>query len=209
MGVADEPEPGPLPALAAGHVTFGCLNNFCKVTEDQLSLWGQILGRMPRSRLKLLVPRGTARERVLAIMARQNIAPERIEFVQMQKREAYFQSYRAIDLGLDTLPYNGHTTSLDAMWMGVPVVSLVGKTVVGRAGLSQLTNLGLTELVADSPARFIDIVAGLAGDLPRLAQLRQTLRRRMLDSLLTDASRFARGVEAAYRQMWVDWCEAR
>jgi predicted O-linked N-acetylglucosamine transferase (SPINDLY family) len=114
--------------------------------------------------------------------------------------------YHEIDLGLDTFPYNGHTTSLDSYWMGVPVVTLAGKTVVGRAGVSQLTNLGLTELIARTPQEYIEIAAQLAGDLLRLAELRRTLRDRMRASPLMDAPGFTRGIESAYRKMWKTWC---
>jgi predicted O-linked N-acetylglucosamine transferase (SPINDLY family) len=114
--------------------------------------------------------------------------------------------YRGIDIGLDTVPYNGHTTSLDAFWMGVPVVTLVGPTVVGRAGSSQLRNLGLPELIASSPEQYVEVAAELARDLPRLSNLRATLRRRMQSSPLMDAPRFARNIEAAYRGMWRRWC---
>jgi predicted O-linked N-acetylglucosamine transferase (SPINDLY family) len=107
---------------------------------------------------------------------------------------------------MDMLPYNGHTTSLDSYWMGVPVVTLVGRTLVGRAGLSQLTNLGLTELIAHNEEDFVRIAAELATDVPRLAKLRAELRQRMERSPLMDGKRFARGVEVAYRSMWRQWC---
>jgi len=109
-------------------------------------------------------------------------------------------------VGLDTLPYNGHTTSLDSYWMGVPVVTLAGQTVVGRAGVCQLTNLGLTELIAWSPEAWVHTILELARDLPRLSMLRATLRERMRKSPLMDGPRFARHVEAAYRNMWQRWC---
>jgi len=114
--------------------------------------------------------------------------------------------FHGIDIGLDTIPYNGHTTSLDALWMGVPVVTIVGNTVVGRAGLCQCNNLGLPDLVAQSPDQFVRIAIELASDLPRLTHLRQTLRDRMQRSPLMDATRFAKNVEAAYRTMWQRWC---
>jgi len=107
---------------------------------------------------------------------------------------------------LDTFPYNGHTTSLDAFWMGVPVVSLAGKTPVSRAGLSQLSNLGLRELVAHSTEDYARIAIELAGDLPRLGEPRATLRDRMKRSVLMDAPRFARQIEEAYQEMWQGWC---
>jgi predicted O-linked N-acetylglucosamine transferase (SPINDLY family) len=119
------------------------------------------------------------------------------------------QTYHRIDLGLDTLPYNGHTTSLDALWMGVPTVTAIGRTVVGRAGFSQLSNLNLTELVAYTPEDFIRIAVELSGDLPRLRALRAGLRDRMLQSPIGNSVLFTRNIEAAYRWMWKTWCEGR
>src|SRR5207249_4132197 len=116
-------------------------------------------------------------------------------------RPEYLMHYHQIDVALDTLPYNGHTTSLDSFWMGVPVVTMVGKTIVGRAGLSQLSNLGLTELIAETPEQFVRIAAELAADLPRLSLLRATLRQRMQTSPLMDGPRFTRNIESAYRGM--------
>src|SRR5947209_17939150 len=101
---------------------------------------------------------------------------------------------------------NGHSTSLDAIWMGVPVVSLVGKTVMGRAGWSQLCNLGLHELAAKTPEQYVALAVQWASNLPRLAELRQTLRQRMQQSPLMDGKRFARHMEEAYRRMWRRWC---
>ena len=119
----------------------------------------------------------------------------------------YFALYRQIDIGLDPFPCNGGTTTCDALWMGVPVVTLAGRTAVGRGGVSVLRNVGLPELIAETPEQYVQIAAALAGDLPRLAELRRTLRERMRASPLMDAPRFARNVEAAYRQMWRKWCE--
>jgi protein O-GlcNAc transferase len=158
-------------------------------------------------RLIMLATEGKHRQGVLDQFARLNIDPQRIEFVGFQPRREYLQTYERIDLGLDCFPYNGHTTSLDSLWMGVPVITLIGRTVVGRAGWSQLSNLGLTELAANTPEQFVQIVTSLTSDLPRLSQLRSTLRQRMLQSPLTDAVRFARNIESAYRQMWRTWCE--
>ncbi len=201
-----EPAVDALPAQSNGHVTFGCLNNFCKVNEQVLQLWAQVLKTVDRSRLMVLCPEGEHRQRLLDLLQREGIQPDRIEFAARRPRLQYLELYRRIDIGLDSLPYNGHTTSLDSFWMGVPVVTLVGKTVVGRAGLSQSTNLGLPELIAQTPQQYVQIAADLANDLPRLAELRRTLRGRMQASPLMDAGRFARNMEAAYRQMWRNWC---
>jgi len=201
-----EPAVSALPALERGYVTFGCLNNFCKVNAALLRLWALVLRGGDRSRLGLLAAEGSHRQRTLDLLAQEGIAAERITFVAPQPRVQYLERYHGIDLGLDTVPYNGHTTSLDSLWMGVPVVTLIGATVVGRAGLSQLSNLGLPELVADGPEQFVRLAIAWANDLPRLAQLRATLRARMQHSPLMDAPRFARNGEAAYREMWRRWC---
>ncbi len=202
-----EPAVNALPAQSQGYLTFGCLNNFCKVNESVLRLWAQVLKTTARSRMMILCPEGSHRQRLLDLMQQEGIHPDRIELIAPRSRQKYLELYHRIDVGLDTFPYNGHTTSLDSFWTGVPMITLVGKTVVGRAGLSQLTNLGLTELIANTPEEYVRLAAELAGDLPRLAELRRTLRSRMQASPLMDAACFARDMESAYRQMWRSWCE--
>jgi protein O-GlcNAc transferase len=174
-----------------------------------LALWATVLRQVETSRLILLAPLGSHRARTLERLRQEGVDPARVEFVALQPREKYLQTYHRIDLGLDTFPYNGHTTSLDSLWMGVPVVTFVGGRAVGRAGWCQLSNLGLGELAGRTPEEFVRIAAELANDLPRLADLRSTLRRRMEQSPLMDAPRFARNVEAAYRQMWQAWCQGK
>ncbi|HWY88356.1 MAG TPA: tetratricopeptide repeat protein [Gemmataceae bacterium] len=195
-----------LPADKNGYLTFGCLNNFCKVNDFTLGLWAKAMRAVRSSHLVLLAPEGRPRGRVLHVLKQEGIAPDRIRFVARQPRLAYLEMYHQIDVGLDTLPYNGHTTSLDSTWMGVPVVTMVGQTVVGRAGACQLHNLGLRELAAATPEEFRDNVLMLAGDLQRLRILRATLRERMVNSPLMDAPRFVRHLEAAFRNMWRQWC---
>jgi protein O-GlcNAc transferase len=204
--LAAGPAVSELPALMNGVVTFGCFNNFCKVSAPTLALWAAVMDAVPRSRLLLQAPHGSPRGRVADALRSCGVAPERVEFLPIVSRAEYLALYHRIDVVLDTLPYNGHTTSLDAMWMGVPVVTLVGQTIVGRAGASQLMNLGMPELIARAPAEFVEAAVGLAGDLPRLAGLRAALRPRMQASPLMDAPRFARDIEAAYRQMWHARC---
>ena len=143
----------------------------------------------------LLAPPGSARQRTCALFEKEGVASERIEFVDYQPRAHYLTTYWRIDIALDTVPYNGHTTSLDAWWMGVPVVTLVGDTVVGRAGLSQAKNLQLDELCAESPDDFCARAVALGSDLERLASMRATLRERMERSPLMDGRRFARNFE--------------
>jgi predicted O-linked N-acetylglucosamine transferase (SPINDLY family) len=110
--------------------------------------------------------------------------------------------YNNIDIALDPFPYNGTTTSCDALWMGVPVIALAGKTHVSRVGVSQLTNIGLTELITADTDSYVDIAVALANDLPRLAQLRGGLRERMKASPLMDTPRFTRNLERAFQEMW-------
>ena len=207
--MTDQPPVNALPALESGAVTFGCLNAFCKVNDGCLALWARVLRAVPKSRLLLQAPRGPARDKVLATLHQQGIAAARVLFADKRPRPEYLKLYHQIDLCLDPLPYNGHTTSLDAFWMGVPTLTLLGKTVVGRAGWSQLCNLDLKELAAETPEQYVALAARLAGDLPRFQELRRTLRQRMSQSPLMDANRFARNVELAYRQMWRRWCQGR
>jgi predicted O-linked N-acetylglucosamine transferase (SPINDLY family) len=195
-----------LPAHTNGFLTFGCLNNFCKINDAVLCLWAKVLRAVPASRLLLLAPEGSHRQRTLDVLSEEGVARERIAFVSRQPRRKYLELYHRIDLGLDTLPYNGHTTSLDSYWMGAPVVTLVGQTIVGRAGLSQLMNLELPELITHTSEQFVQVATGLANDLPRLSELRSTLRPRMEASPLMNAPRFARDIETAYRLMWHRWC---
>jgi protein O-GlcNAc transferase len=197
-----EPAPSPLPATSMGYVTFGCLNAFNKVTETILSLWGRILRAVPRSRLVLLTPPGAARERVMEALTRDGADPAAVEFVSRMFRPDYLATYRRIDIGLDTFPYNGHTTSLDAFWMGVPSVTLAGRGPLSRGTWSQLCNLGLQDFAATDPEGYVRLAVAKASDLRSLAALRQVLRDRMEHSPLMDANRFAQAVEGAYWRMW-------
>ncbi len=203
---ASEPAVNPLPAVERGQVTFGCLNNFCKLNPPVLKLWARVLAAVDHSRLMILAPGGAHRQTNLDLLAQEGVERDRVIFVGGRPRPQYLELYHQIDLGLDTFPYNGHTTSMDSFWMGVPVVTLAGQTAVGRAGASLLMNLGLPELIANDPEQFVQIAAALAHDLPRLTHLRSTLRERMQNSPLMDAPRFAQNVEAAYRRMWHRWC---
>jgi predicted O-linked N-acetylglucosamine transferase (SPINDLY family) len=132
-----------------------------------------------------------------------------VEFADRQPRDEYMKLYHRIDIALDTFPYNGHTTTLDALWMGVPVTTIIGRTAVGRGAFSQLANIGLKQLAARSDKQFVRNTVELAGDLGRLAELRGALRERLMKSPLMNASRFAANVEAAYRAMWNEWTLSR
>ncbi|MFM0729408.1 hypothetical protein PQQ52_02780 [Paraburkholderia sediminicola] len=196
-----------LPALSNGYPTFGCLNNPCKLSDATFRMWGGVMREVEDARLLLMAPDGLARARLLERLGQQGIDAGRVSFASFRPRAEYLRTYHQIDIGLDTFPYNGHTTSLDSYWMGVPVVTRLGDTVVGRAGLSQSANLGLRELVADSDAQFVETAVHLVRDLPRLSEMRGSLRARLATSPLMDGARFARHLEAAYRGVWLQWCE--
>lgn len=197
----------PLPAFANGYVTFGRLSSFSKVSDQTLRWWAGVLNRVRGSRLMMLADEGSHRQRTLDVLRAEGVGPERVEFVAKQSGPQYLGACQRMDIGLDTFPYNGHTSSLDSFWMGVPVVTFAGSTAVARGGLSILSNLQLPELVARSPEHFVQIAVDLAHDLPRLAALRATLRSRMEASPLMDHVGFTRDLEAAYRAMWQRWCK--
>jgi len=160
-----------------------------------------------RSKLLVLAPRGSAREDLLQRLSDNGVDPTRVEFAERCPRDRYLKLYNRIDIGLDTFPYNGHTTSLDAMWMGVPVPTIVGRTAVGRAGWSQLSNVGLRDLAERSEKQWVKTAAELAQDLNRLSTLRSSLRSRLQRSPLMDAPKFARGIEAVYRATFERWAQ--
>jgi len=200
----EAPDIAPLPAESAGHITFGSLNNFCKVSRPAIETWGKILLALPDSRLILHAHEGAHRQRTKDLFSSSGISPDRIEFVAFEPMERYVRQYHRIDIALDSFPYAGGTTTFDALWMGTPVVTLNGKTAVGRGGVSILSNLGLPELIAGNPQQYIEIALKLARDHSALKAMRQSLRQRMPASPLMDAAQFAREVEAAYKQMWQD-----
>lgn len=206
--LTDGPQVSELPALSNGYFTFGCLNNFCKITAPTLDLWSQVLAALPTSRLVVLTPAGSARQALLDGLRARGIASERIEPMDRLPRAEYLAAYNRFDLCLDTFPYTGHTTTLDSLWMGVPPITLAGATAVSRGGLSLLTNVGLTEFVARSPADFVRIATTLGAELPRLAEIRRTLRDKMQFSPLMNTHRFARNVESVYRRTWGDFCSS-
>jgi predicted O-linked N-acetylglucosamine transferase (SPINDLY family) len=204
---AESPPVGALPALRNGFVTFGNLNQFAKASRPALELWLKILQVLPESRLVLRSQPGGHRDGVRALFCAAGVSADRVEFTGSVPRLEYLQRYHELDVCLDPFPYNGHTSTLDALWMGVPVITLVGRTAVGRGGKSILTNMGHPELIAETPERYVAIAVELAGDRARLAALRAGLRRRMQSSPLVDGPGYAADVEAAFRKMWTTWCQ--
>jgi protein O-GlcNAc transferase len=197
--------PDPVPAEQRGHITFGCMNQLVKASPAAMELWCEILNQVPRSRMILHAQPGKYLEPITKFLAQRGISPDRLEFLSRQPWNQYMREYHRIDIALDPFPYNGGITTCDALWMGVPVVTLSGRTSVGRAGRSILSNVNLPEFIARDPRDYVRIAVELAGKIERLNELRQTLRERMKASPLLDAPRFARSVEAAYRDAWQHW----
>jgi len=200
--LGETPPVNSLPALENGFITYGCLGKFSKVNPRVLDLWSEVLRQVPRARLLLLCPVGKTRARVCAKFRQQGIAEERLSFTERLSRAEYFSLYQQLDLMLDPYPYHGHMTTCDALWMGVPVITLAGRTPVSRGGLSLLSNVGLPGLVAYTPDNYVRIAVTLANDYARLAAWRAGLRERMQSSPLMDTERFTRGLESAYRSIW-------
>jgi predicted O-linked N-acetylglucosamine transferase (SPINDLY family) len=198
----------PPPVERSGRITLGCLNNFGKVAPITLDTWAELLTRIANSRLLLFALEGSHREAARRRLSQHNVDPRRLEFVPLLHLSEYLSQYNQIDIALDPFPYPGGTTTCDALWMGVPVVSLAGEKAVSRAGLSILSSIGLPELVATTTKQYLDIATSLAANVPQLIALRSTLRDRMKQSPLMDASGFARDVETAFHRMWAAWCES-
>lgn len=206
----DSPSVNDLPAIQAGHITFGSFNANVKVNSEVIELWSKILNSISDSRLIMLtVPEGEAQQIVHAQFARHGITPDRVELVPRLTHEEFLLLHRRVDIALDPFPYNGTTTSLHGLWMGVPFISLLGNTFAARVGASILENLGLSEFIAESPDAYIEIAIKNASDLNKLRALRTQLRERMQGSPLVDASRFTQNLENAYHHMWTEYCSGQ
>jgi protein O-GlcNAc transferase len=205
----EEPAPprvNELPASRAAGVTFVVFNRLIKVAPQMAQLWSRLLRRVPGSRLLVLDSTFAGAASVRQSFARLGFEDAEVGVAPRGGRAEYLARYGEADIALDTFPYAGMTTTCDAMWMGVPTVTLAGNTHVSRTGVSLLSAVGLPELIAGTPEEYVEIAVGLASDLPRLAALRAGLRERMRQSPLCDGQRLARSIEAAYREMWRKWC---
>jgi predicted O-linked N-acetylglucosamine transferase (SPINDLY family) len=199
----ESPDVAPLSAKAPGDVTFASFNNLAKVNVHVIALWARVLAALPGARLLLLRARDEhGVRRVDAEFARHGVAPGRVTWMTRRPRREYLELYHQVDVGLDPFPYNGCVTTCDALWMGVPVISLAGSMSVGRQGVSLLSNVGLAELVASDGDDYVRIAQSVAGDLGRLRGLRAELRDRTRASPLVDAGRFTRHLEDAYLRLY-------
>ena len=203
------PPVAPPPAAGGAAVTFGSFNNQAKITGQVVETWAEILRRVPTSRL-LLKYRGMDDAGVAAPLAGEfaahGIDPARIDFGGVTGYHENLRDYRRLDVALDTFPFSGGATTCDALWMGVPVVTCFGETFASRHGLSHLSNVGLTELIAADLDDYVAKAVALAEDRPRLAALRAALRARMAASPLCNGPRFASNLLAILRGVWQDWC---
>lgn len=204
--MTDAPEVTPLPALANGHVTFGSFNNFSKINPAVLQVWAEVLKHVPGSRLLLKCPALTdafVQRRVSDALQALGIGAERVDLLgHTRTRQEHLALYARVDIALDTFPYNGTTTTCEALWMGVPVVSLVGKHHAGRVGATLLRAAELADWLADTPESFLAIARARAADLAGLDRLRGSLRGPLADSSLCDAVGFVSRLETALLQAW-------
>lgn len=195
-----------LPALRNRFITFGSFNNYSKLTDATLALWSRLLAALPNARLLIVgAASGQAQDRVRAAFLSMDTA-DRLRFLPRLSATAYRAAYAEVDLALDPLPFSGATTTLDALWQGVPVITVPGSTSSSRSSASLLSVARLNEFIAMDAEDYVAIAAHWGSRLPQLAALRMSLRERIAGSALTDAPRFARALENAYRTMWQTWC---
>jgi predicted O-linked N-acetylglucosamine transferase (SPINDLY family) len=206
----DTPEPTVSPCLKTGTVTFGSFNNPAKVSAATFDAWAMLLSRLPQARL-LVKGRpfadAVARTLFLARLDERGVAAERVELVAwLPDAAAHLALYHQVDIALDPFPYNGTTTTCEALWMGVPVVTLRGDRHAGRVGASLLSQIGQPDFIANSAHDYVEIGIALAGNPRRLDELRRSLRPRIASSPLCYGPIFARKMEAAFRMIWQRWC---
>ncbi|MCX7933804.1 MAG: glycosyltransferase [Planctomycetota bacterium] len=206
----DAPAPSPPPAVKRGAITFGSFNNIAKVSDACIALWADVLRAVPGATLLLKnegLSYASARDNILRRFAGRGIEEQRLRLVgHMPNILHHLAAYEEIDIALDTWPYHGTTTTCEALWMGVPVITLAGNIHAARVGVSLLTNAGLAELVAQTPEQYVALAVSLAADQERLAHLRQEMRARLSKSPLLDMKSFTRRLEDAYRVCWRDYC---
>jgi predicted O-linked N-acetylglucosamine transferase (SPINDLY family) len=199
----------PTPALRNGWVTFGCFNEYSKISDDALGTWGKILQAVPGSRLVLKPSQGLPADgnAVLERFSAHGINAERLILLGRDvDKAAHLGRYAAIDISLDTFPYNGVTTTCESVWMGVPFVTLAGGMPASRMGVSIASNLGRREWIAGTLHEYVRIAATLAADVEQLDRIRQSLRQGFLASPIADSSGFTRELESCYRRLWHQWC---
>lgn len=198
------------PYFRNGYVTFGCFNDPRKITRDVAQLWSVILHMLPDTKLFLKydrLERDIVQARLREWFAGYGIAGDRLGFAGSSEPREYFAAWNEIDIALDPFPYNGGTTTMDALWMGVPVVTMPGRLAVACGGDSLLSAVGLP--IARTPEEYVSLAATLAKTIPASPDIRQRVRQAMTSSALLDESGLVRSIEAAYREMWRTWCASQ
>lgn len=204
---ADMPEPSVLPALLRGYLTFGSFNNFNKIDQGTLALWAELLRALPTARLMMLtVPAGEIRLRLERSFAELGIDSQRLEFYGRLPAADYYRKFQEVDIAIDPVSVSGGTTTCESLWMGVPVMSLVGERFITRVSYSFLHTAGLADFATGSPKEFVRIATHLADNLPLLAEIRAGLREHLVTSPLIDEVGFTRNLENLYREIWGKWC---
>jgi predicted O-linked N-acetylglucosamine transferase (SPINDLY family) len=199
-----------LPAMTNPYITFGSFNNLSKITPDVVDIWAEILRAIPSSRLVIKnssLGDASTRDHYQKLFIKQNIDPGRLDLLPpIYATDEHLRAYSQIDIGLDTFPYNGTTTTCEALWMGLPVITLAGSMHAGRVGVSLLSQIGYGNFIAETTKDYVRIAVELASDRDKLASLRAGLRDHMGQSALCDAEAFAPKIEYAYRKMWESHC---
>lgn len=201
----DSPPVAPLPALENGHLTFGTYQHLSKLNDAVFAVWGNIFSALPDARLRIQSKqlRGRAtREALLSNLGRHGISADRVDMYGHMDRAEYLESHEDVDIILDTFPFPGGTTTCEALWMGVPTLSLMGNTMLSRQGASLLSCAGLSEWIAGDADEYCRLAIRHASDIAALATLRRSLREQVMASPLFDGPRFARNLEHALFGMW-------
>jgi protein O-GlcNAc transferase len=194
------------------NVTFGSFNRRAKIIDPVLRLWAEILRRVPNSRLVLkdrVLALAHSRNSIAGALAEQGISADRVTLLGPVSRAAYFAAYGDIDIALDPFPHGGGMTTLEALWMGVTVVTAPDRTISSRLAAATLTAAQLTDFIASDHRQYVELAVKKARDLPPLAELRLSLRDRLADTEFGNPLRYARAVEKQYRAMWQRWCSTR
>jgi protein O-GlcNAc transferase len=197
-----------LPAMSSGRVTFGVFNRLIKVTTEMIAVWSKVLQRVLGSKLMVLVEDLAQTDCVSDLMSRHGVERDRLIVKKRCPRRDYLRLYHEVDIALDTFPYAGHTTTCDALWMGVPTVTLAGNHSVSRVGASILSAVGLPDWVCSTLEQYADTAVEMAHGLHSLSALRQNLREKVSRSPLGDARGLTKALEGAYQNMWAQWCRA-
>jgi predicted O-linked N-acetylglucosamine transferase (SPINDLY family) len=194
-----------LPAGDCQPVTLVSTHSLMKLNEQVLALWSRVLAAVPQSRLRFVrnTLSGETLDHLSSRVREAGMDLSRVEFISQMPPGGHLEIYHQADILLDVFPWSGHTTACEALWMGVPPVTLLGESHAGRMVASVLTQMGLTQLIAQTPDEYISIIAALAADRHRLADLRRTMRSRMQNSLAGNPHAFARQLETALRDMWM------